>query len=516
MLSGVVSKAAAYGFLYIAILLFPGPAADLRVPILALAAIGLVYGSLLAFRAPDIRGVIAYSSLAQLGLITLGVFATNIAGWNGALLQMVNHGLMSAILFMLAGLVEWRTGTGRFERLGGMARGRPALATVLMVTGVIALAVPGSTAFAGEFLILTGVFDTGWGWAVVGVIAIVLAAMYMLRLISAVLHEREGRAVRSDARDLHVVELAVLVPLVACLLALSAWPAAITDRSFGQTAATPGLAEPPGAVRVTLAAIPRPEVDWYALAPLVILLGGSCVCVLAAVLLPESWGCPRARSPPPARSSEQASPPPSSSPTAPLPRASSPARAVRDRLGSFAGLLICGIGLVAAAWPGATAFADIRPSTTRYSSRRPPGMVFLVQATNLMTLFLGLEWFSIALYILCAYDVGQKGSLEAGLKYLIVGGFGSAVLLFGSAFVYGATGELGFSEIAAATAQQDLGDDLFLLAGLAMIIVGLGFKVSAAPFHMWTPDVYEGAPTPVTAFMALRRRRRRSCSRCGC
>ena len=242
MLSGVVSKAAAYGFLYIAIVLFPGPAADLRVPILALAAIGLVYGSLLAFRAPDIRGVIAYSSLAQLGLITLGVFATNIAGWNGALLQMVNHGLLSATLFMLAGFVEWRTGTGRFDRLGGMAHGRPALATVLMVTGVIALAVPGSTAFAGEFLILTGVFDTGWGWAVVGAIAIVLAAMYMLRLISAVLHEREGSAVRSDARDLRPIELAVLVPLVALLLALSAWPAAVTDHSFGQTTSTPGLA----------------------------------------------------------------------------------------------------------------------------------------------------------------------------------------------------------------------------------------------------------------------------------
>jgi NADH-quinone oxidoreductase subunit M len=110
-----------------------------------------------------------------------------------------------------------------------------------MVTGVIALAVPGSTAFAGEFLILTGVFDIGWGWAVVGVIAIVLAAMYMLRLISAVLHEREGSAAGHDARDLRLVELAVLAPLVACLLALSAWPAAITDRSFGQTTDTPAL-----------------------------------------------------------------------------------------------------------------------------------------------------------------------------------------------------------------------------------------------------------------------------------
>jgi NADH-quinone oxidoreductase subunit M len=242
VLSGVVSKAAAYGFLYIAIILFPEPAADLRVPILALAAVGLVYGSLLAFRARDIRGVIAYSSLAQLGLIVLGLFATNLASLNGALLQMVNHGLISVTLFMLAGLVEARTGSGSFDRLGGMAKGRPALATVLMVTGVIALAVPGSTAFAGEFLILTGVFDTGWGWAVVGAIAIVLAAMYMLRLISAVLHERAGSAVRSEARDLRPLELAGLVPLVACLLALSAWPAAITEHAFGEPDDVPALA----------------------------------------------------------------------------------------------------------------------------------------------------------------------------------------------------------------------------------------------------------------------------------
>jgi NADH-quinone oxidoreductase subunit M len=243
VLSGVVSKAAAYGFLYIAIVLFPGPAADLRVPILVLASVGLVYGSLLAFRAPDVRGVIAYSSLAQLGLIVIGLFATNFAGWNGAWLQMVNHGLISMTLFMLAGIVESRAGTGSFDRLGGMAKGRPALATVLMVTGVIALAVPGSTAFAGEFLILTGIFDVGWGWAVVGVIAIVLAAMYMLRLISAVLHEREGSAASSDARDLSPIELALVVPLVACLLALSAWPAAITEHNFGETDDYPALVD---------------------------------------------------------------------------------------------------------------------------------------------------------------------------------------------------------------------------------------------------------------------------------
>jgi NADH-quinone oxidoreductase subunit N len=126
-------------------------------------------------------------------------------------------------------------------------------------------------------------------------------------------------------------------------------------------------------------------------------------------------------------------------------------------------------------------------------------MAFFVAASNLMTLFLGLEWFSISLYILCALAVAHLPSLEAGLKYLIVGSFGSAILLFGSAFVYGATGALAFEEIASAAGEAD---PLFFVTGLALVLVGLAFKMSAAPFHMWTPDVYQGAPTPVTAFMS--------------
>jgi len=229
VLSGVVSKAAAYGFLVIAVAIFPGPAEDLQPLVLAIASLGLVYGSIVAFRAPDLRGVIAYSSLAQMSLITIGVFALNDLGSTGAVLQMVNHGLVSGALFLIAGVVERRAATGDFARLGGMARGRPALATILMTTGVIALAVPGSTAFAGEFLILAGVFDVGWGWAFVGGVAIVLAAMYMLRLISAVLHGQIGVSVPDEALDLRPAELAVIVPLVGCLLALSVWPAAVTD-----------------------------------------------------------------------------------------------------------------------------------------------------------------------------------------------------------------------------------------------------------------------------------------------
>jgi NADH-quinone oxidoreductase subunit M len=243
LLSGVVSKAAVYGFFRICLAKFPEPFDDYRTLILVLASAGLVYGSVLAFRAPDLRGVIAYSSLAQMGLITIGIFAENMAGLSGAVLQAVNHGLISASLFLLAGAIERRAATGDLDRLGGLARGRPALATVLMVTGVITLAVPGSSAFAGEFLILAGIFPFGWGWAVVGAIAIVLAAMYALRLISAVRHDRRATAVDESVLDLRPAELAIIVPLLLVLLALSAWPAAISDHMIENSGDIPVLAE---------------------------------------------------------------------------------------------------------------------------------------------------------------------------------------------------------------------------------------------------------------------------------
>ena len=185
----------------------------------------------------------------------------------------------------------------------------------------------------------------------------------------------------------------------------------------------------------------------------------------------------------------------------------------RDRLGWMAWIFLAGAGLLAVgvSWwetrgPRGEAprpdLDDDRERMVEYYAlllAAVAGMGFFAQANNLMTLFLSLEWFSVALYILTAIAVRRLGSLEAGLKYLIVGSFGSAILLFGCALVYGATGELDFAGIAAASGAADR---LFLVSGLAMILVGLAFKVSAAPFHMWTPDVYEGAPTPVTAFMS--------------
>jgi NADH-quinone oxidoreductase subunit M len=232
ILSGVVPKAAVFGFLWIVLPHFPGPVADFRALVLVLAAATLVYGSLLAFRQPDIRGVIAYSSMAQMGLIMFGIFAVNDLGLDGAVLHSVNHGLVSAGFFLVAGMIESRAGTGELARLGGMAKGRPALATVVMILGIFTLAVPGSTNFAGEFAVLAGVFQRGWGYAAVGAAAIVLAAMYALRLISAILHGRRASGSEDTSADLVGGELALVLPLVAILAMLSAWPALVTERSF--------------------------------------------------------------------------------------------------------------------------------------------------------------------------------------------------------------------------------------------------------------------------------------------
>ena len=244
----------------------------------------------------------------------------------------------------------------------------------------------------------------------------------------------------------------------------------------------------------------QPDVDWAALSPELILLGGGAIVLLGALFVP-----PRARN---AFSAAVAALALAAAlvAAAVLFAADETAGGVvenslrRDRLAEGAQVLLALAGLLTVGV--SYTFVEARARAGEYYAlvlTAVAGMAFFVAANNLMMLFLGLEWFSICLYILTAIGVERLSSLEAGLKYLVVGSFGSAVLLFGCALVYGASGAIRFDEIAAAAGDAD---PLLFVAGLAMILVGLGFKVSAAPFHMWTPDVYEGAPTPVTAFMA--------------
>jgi NADH-quinone oxidoreductase subunit N len=173
-----------------------------------------------------------------------------------------------------------------------------------------------------------------------------------------------------------------------------------------------------------------------------------------------------------------------------------------DAFGNGARLLIFAAGVLAVvvAW-GMPHIADRAIEYHALLLAAAAGMSLLAVANSLMILFIALELFSIALYVLVAIDTDRMDGLEGALKYLIIGSVGAAFLLYGSALVYGATGQLEFDRIAAVISRGDPHSGVLLL-GIALIVVGLGFKSNAAPFHMWTPDAYEGAPTPVTAFMS--------------
>ena len=250
--------------------------------------------------------------------------------------------------------------------------------------------------------------------------------------------------------------------------------------------------------------IDAPSVDWLALSPILALLAASGIALLGAVIVPASWRRPLAALAAAAgfvAGGVLAAIVYADADTA---RTVVEGAYARDRWAALAQIIVCGTGLLAVgiSWGERTWGRVHAGEVYALLTAAAAGMAYMVAASDLMTLFLSLEWFSIALYALCAIGGDRPQSLEAGLKYLIVGSFGSAVLLFGCALVYGATGELRFDAIADATTAGGLEDDVLLLAGLAMILTGVGFKASAAPFHMWTPDVYEGAPTPVTAFMS--------------
>src|SRR3954463_3637766 len=164
---------------------------------------------------------------------------------------------------------------------------------------------------------------------------------------------------------------------------------------------------------------------------------------------------------------------------------------------------VAGIATGLVSLPSAVAREDGRGENYSLLLGSLSGVVVLASAGNRVTLFVGLELLSIPLYVLCGSRVRQEKSLEAGLKYLIIGSLGSATLLYGLALVYGATGSTDFGRIAAAIGNTVSLTDPLLLTGIALTAVGLAFKASVAPFHQWTPDVYQGAPTPITTFMAV-------------
>jgi NADH-quinone oxidoreductase subunit M len=228
--SGVVSKVAAYGFLRIALPLFPTAAEDWQLILLILAVCSILYGSVQAFTQTNARLILGYSSVAQLGFITLGVFALDEAakGAQGALLQAINHGLVVAPLFLIVGLLAARAGGSEDIRdMGGVAFRAPVLASLFLIATLATLAMPGSANFVGEFLILLGVFESELVLALVASLGVVLASVYALRMFIRSMHNRTGPAVTSF--DLSLRDGLVIVPLVVAILAFAVFPQRALD-----------------------------------------------------------------------------------------------------------------------------------------------------------------------------------------------------------------------------------------------------------------------------------------------
>jgi NADH-quinone oxidoreductase subunit M len=230
--SGVLSKVGAYGFLAIVLPLFPRAAAHFQVLMLVIALASILYGSAMAFTQTHARLVAGYSSVAQLGFITLGVFALNPQGAQGALLQMVNHGLVVAPIFFIIALLAARAGGSEdIREMGGIAFRAPVLAAVFLIVALATLAMPGSANFVGEFLILLGVFEAKLAIAIVAFTGVVMASVYALRLFIRAMHNRVGEKV--DSREMSRRDGLVLVPLVAVILLLAFYPQGALKRSEG-------------------------------------------------------------------------------------------------------------------------------------------------------------------------------------------------------------------------------------------------------------------------------------------
>jgi NADH-quinone oxidoreductase subunit M len=230
VLSGVLSKVGAYGFLRIALPLFPDAAAQYQDLLLVIAVASILYGSVMAFTQTSATLVVGYSSVAQLGFITLGIFSLTDEGAQGAVLQMVNHGLVVVALFFIIALLAARAGgTDDLRRMGGLAVRAPVLAALFLVVALATLAMPGSANFMAEFLILTGAFKEKIVFAIVASAGVVLAAVYMIRLYQRAMHNPLARGAQS--REMSLRDGAVIVPIVAVIVFLALYPQFVLERS---------------------------------------------------------------------------------------------------------------------------------------------------------------------------------------------------------------------------------------------------------------------------------------------
>ncbi len=229
VLSAVVAKLGAYGFIRIVLPLLPNAVSEHQTTFLVISLVSIIYGSLMAFSQTNVRLIVGYSSIAQLGFIGLGIWSLDEKGVQGAILQMVNHGLVVIPLFLIVGMLRARSGGSEsLDRMGGIAKGAPLLASVFLIVALATLAMPGTPNFVGELYILFGALDGALVYGLIAGLGVALAAVYMIRFFQRSMHNREGEVV--VARDIGAAELGLLLPAVLILLALAVYPQTLVEK----------------------------------------------------------------------------------------------------------------------------------------------------------------------------------------------------------------------------------------------------------------------------------------------
>jgi len=489
--------------------MFPEASHDFAPLIFTLSTIAIIYTSLVALMQEDIKKLIAYSSVAHMGFVTMGIFAGTTQGVAGGVFQMVSHGIVSGALFLCVGIVYDRMHTREITAYGGLVNRMPLYALVFMVFTMANVGLPGTSGFVGEFMTLIGTFKVSIPTATIATLGVILSAAYALWLYRKVIFGVLTKPSLASIKDLTFRESLTLVPLVALTILFGVYPKPVLDMSAASvqqlvnnysTAVTAikqrrCCHERRGSGQFAMTF----ETAGYQLLPvlpeLVLAVGAMVLLMLGAYRGPQTTALITG-----------------------LAIALLVVTGVLElmlpvgKLTTFGGSFIVddfARFLKILALIGSAATLILSKEFLEDQSRKlfefailvmlsTLGMMVLISAGDLITLYLGLELMSLALYVVAASNRDNAKSTEAGLKYFVLGALSSGMLLYGASLIYGFTGTVSFAGIAAAAKTGSIG----IVFGLVFLLAGLCFKVSAVPFHMWTPDVYEGAPTPVTAFFA--------------
>lgn len=255
MLAAVLLKMGAYGLIRFGIPLFPDAARDFVPLIIGLSIAGILYGAIVAAMQRDLKRLVAYSSVAHLGFVTLGLFVGSVEGMSGGILQMVSHGLSTGALFMLVGALYDRRHTRLIADFGGLAKSVPVFSGIFLVVALSSLGLPGLNGFVGEFLVLVGTFISYRWWVIPAAFGVVLAAVYLLWAYQRVFHGEVTSPANRNLRDLNLREVVMLSPVVALIVLIGVYPKPFLDRiepaaqqvveSLNEASTLPGVAEGP-------------------------------------------------------------------------------------------------------------------------------------------------------------------------------------------------------------------------------------------------------------------------------